>query len=77
MAPVTAAVKEKYQGRINFVTLDIRESDSKATAKRLGMDATPTYVFLNKDGKDVGRLVGAGQTVVDFDALLKKAGVAD
>lgn len=77
MAPVTAAVKEKYEGRINFVTLDIRDSNSKATAARLKMEATPTYVFLDKDGKEVGRLVGSGKTVPEFDALLKKAGVAE
>lgn len=81
MAPVTAAVKENYKDRITFTTLDVENTKERVNITKLWNDykvtGTPTYIILDAKGKEVGRIVGSGHTVAEFDALLKKAGVPE
>lgn len=62
IAPLFETLKEKYAGKANFVSVDV-DADAE-TAARYHVEAMPTFVFLDADGKEVNRLVGA-----DTDAL--------
>lgn len=57
ISPVFDSLKEKYDGAINFVRVDVDE-DSQI-AREFNIDAMPTFVFLDKNGKEIDRLVGA------------------
>jgi thioredoxin 1 len=57
MEPLFEQLKEKYAGKVNFVTIDVDKYPYDA--QRFGVDAMPTFVFLNADGDEVDRIVGA------------------
>lgn len=55
MAPIFSEAKEKYEGKIKFVKLDVDEENS--LAKKLGISAMPTFIIY-KDGGAVGQKTG-------------------
>ncbi len=57
MKPMFAEFEEIFDGFVNFVPVDIDEYTE--FAKSYKVEAVPTFVFLNKDGVEVNRLVGA------------------
>ena len=57
MKPVFEELKEVYDGHVNFVTVDIDENPG--LAGKYGVEAVPTFVFLDKNGKEKSRQVGA------------------
>jgi thioredoxin 1 len=54
MAPIVNGIKSEYP---DIVFKDINTSDDGDTAEKYGVASLPTLVF-EKDGKEVGRLVG-------------------
>ena len=56
-APIFHESEKKYEGKVSFVTVDIDEH--KALAEQFGIEAVPTIVLLDANGKEVRRLVGA------------------
>lgn len=73
MAPVTAAVQEKYKGQINFRIVDVsKDADAQRLWNQYKVEGTPTYVILDKTGKETARIIGSGKTVADFDRELEK-----
>ena len=62
IAPVFDALKEEYAGKVNFVSIDVDKYPHDA--RRFGVEAMPTFVFLDREGNEVERIVGA-----DPDAL--------
>lgn len=72
MKPVFAELEEAYDGMVNFVTIDIDEYPGFATS--FGVQAVPTFVFLNKEGKEVARKLGAmprGELEQEINNLMK------
>lgn len=65
MAPVAHGLAKRYQGRIDFLYLDIADARNADAAKRLGFKATPHFVFLRADGTPVEQIRG----VVPRDSL--------
>jgi thioredoxin 1 len=57
MDPIVEQLKEEYAGKVNFVSIDVDKYPYDA--QRFGVDAMPTFVFLNADGDEVDRVVGA------------------
>lgn len=57
ISPLFHQLEEKYSGKVNFVSVDV-DADSE-TAMKYAVEAMPTFVFLDADGKEVDRLVGA------------------
>ena len=58
MAPVLEQIAADYKGRVNVVHVNVDSSPD--TAGNLGIMSIPATLFF-KDGKEVGRLVGAGR----------------
>lgn len=57
IAPVFDVLKGEYGEKINFVSVDV-DADNE-TARRYGIEAMPTFVILDSEGKEIRRIVGA------------------
>ena len=54
-------LKTEYKEKVNFVTIDVANrylEDVTQTVKFYNIIATPTYIILDKNGKEVYRSVG-------------------
>jgi thioredoxin-like negative regulator of GroEL len=53
---VLARLAKEYEGKVDFTDYNIYEHTEKASTFRIS--ATPTLVFLDRNGNEVSRLVG-------------------
>lgn len=58
MQPVMKSIREKYPTQVNVVFHDVWTEAGAPYAKQYGIEAIPTQVFLDKDGKEYLRHVG-------------------
>jgi thioredoxin 1 len=58
MQPVMKSIKEKYAGQVNVVFHDVWTPEGKPFAQQYGIEAIPTQVFLDENGKEFSRHVG-------------------
>ncbi|MFC1781494.1 thioredoxin family protein [Planctomycetota bacterium] len=56
MAPVLEALKEKFEGKYDVITIDADKEP--ILAMRYGISAVPTQIFFDKTGKEVFRNAG-------------------
>lgn len=72
IAPVYEKLSNDYQGKLNFAKMDIDQHHTTPT--RLGVQAIPTLMIF-KEGKEIGRMVGANPTRLknDIDRILAQA----
>lgn len=73
MKPVVDGLKARYEGKVEFRILNV-ETDAAANnlANAMGVTAVPTFIFVNSDGVQAGRVVGSmpeAQLVKELDAL--------
>ena len=59
IAPVFENLKEQYAGKVNFTSVDVDQDVEMAS--KYNISAMPTFVFLDADGKEITRIVGADQ----------------
>jgi thioredoxin 1 len=57
LKPTIEALAEEYKGVIEITSIDVDQQ--KDLAQKFGVTAVPTLVFLDKDGKELSRIVGA------------------
>ena len=50
MAPVVHGLAKEYDGRIDFLYLDVSDPANAAAKARLGFASTPHFFFLRPDG---------------------------
>ncbi len=59
MKPVVDRLEQEYTGTVEFKVYDVDKSQEGAELMRsYGAQYVPTFVFLNSDGSEAGRLVG-------------------
>lgn len=58
MQPIMKSIKEKYTDQVNVVFYDVWTEPGAPFAKQYNIEAIPTQVFLDKDGKEYFRHVG-------------------
>lgn len=58
MQPIMKSINEKYGTQVNVVFHDVWTEAGAPFAKQYGIEAIPTQVFLDKDGKEYFRHVG-------------------
>lgn len=56
LKPIFAQLKAKYEGKLNFVS--INTDDYKNVAEAYNVSSIPTLLFISADGKELGRMVG-------------------
>jgi thioredoxin-like negative regulator of GroEL len=65
MAPVVHGLERQYEGRMDFVYLNIAEARNDSAKRALGFRATPHFFLLNARGEALGSMRG----VVPVDSL--------
>ena len=58
MQPVMKSIKEKYAGQVNVVFHDVWTEAGSPYAKQYNIEAIPTQVFLDENGKEFSRHLG-------------------
>ena len=58
MQPVMKAVEEKYGDQVKVVFHDVWTPEGKPFGTKYGIEAIPTQVFLDENGKEFSRHVG-------------------
>jgi thioredoxin 1 len=58
MQPVMKSINDKYGTQVNVVFHDVWTEAGAPFAKQYGIEAIPTQVFLDKDGKEFFRHIG-------------------
>ncbi len=53
-------LRQEYEGRVTFELINAdTDADAEALMQRFGVNAFPTFVFINSDGTVAGKLLGA------------------
>lgn len=58
MQPVMKSIKEKYVNQVNVVFYDVWTPEGKPFAEKYGIEAIPTQVFFDENGKEFSRHEG-------------------
>lgn len=59
MKPVVDRLEQEYEGTVEFRVYDVDTSDEgSALMRSYGARFVPTFVFVNTDGSEAGRLEG-------------------
>lgn len=69
LKPIFEEIEKEYSKDVNFKTIDVDENQQMAIQYQV--EAVPTIVFLNKEGKEVNRLVGL-QTKEAIVSIIKE-----
>jgi thiol-disulfide isomerase/thioredoxin len=56
MEPVLAQLEEEYGEEVDFLSYNVYEAREEADS--YGIRVTPTFVFLDAEGREVSRLTG-------------------
>ena len=72
MKPVMEKLRTNFKGKLEVFFVDVRKD--KDTARRFGVYAIPTQVFLDKSGKEFHRHIGF-YAYEEIEPVLKKTGL--
>ncbi len=73
MAPILEELEKEYKGKAAIIFIDVWQNEDEG--KRFGVQAIPTQIFYNKNGKEVSRHQGfmEKQAIIDqLEKLLKE-----
>lgn len=73
MRPVMARLSKEYAGKLEVIFIDVKKDT--ATARKYGVYAIPTQVFLDKGGKEFSRHLGFFSYEDIKSKVLKKMGL--
>jgi thioredoxin-like negative regulator of GroEL len=65
MAPVVHGLEKQYEGRIDFLYLNVAAAPNDSAMRALGFRSTPHFFFLRADGSPVE----AAQGVIPGDSV--------
>ena len=74
MQPVMRQVEQKYGGQVKILFYDVWTSAGRPYAEKYGIQAIPTQVFLDRNGKEYFRHIGYFP-FEEVEQVLKKGGV--
>jgi thioredoxin 1 len=74
MQPVMRQVEQKYGGQVKILFYDVWTSAGRPYAQKYGIQAIPTQVFLDRNGKEYFRHIGYFP-FEEVEQVLKKGGV--
>lgn len=69
MAPVFVELEDTYGDMINFVTVDVDENPE--LTGEFNIEAVPTFIFLDENGKETERITGVVDQAVLENAINK------
>jgi thioredoxin 1 len=74
MQVVMKSIEKKYGSQVNVVFHDVWTPEGKPFGKQYGIEAIPTQVFLDENGKEFSRHVGFFSEV-ELEKVLQTKGV--
>jgi thioredoxin 1 len=74
MQPIMRQVEQKYGGKVKILFYDVWTPSGRPYAQKYGIQAIPTQVFLDRNGKEYFRHIGYFP-FVEVEQILKKGGV--
>lgn len=74
MQPVMDSIRTQYAGKVEIIFYDVFTPEGRPYAEQYGIQAIPTQVFLDKDGKEFYRHTGFFPKE-EIDKLLKQLGL--
>jgi thioredoxin 1 len=74
MQPVMRQVEQKYGSRVRVIFYDVWTAAGRPYAQKYGIQAIPTQVFLDRNGKEYYRHIGYFP-FEELEQVLKKGGV--
>lgn len=73
MKPVVDRLKKQYEGKVEFRLINAdNDPQAQTLSAQYNITAVPTFVFLNMDGSEAGRVLGEvpeSQITQNLDAL--------
>ena len=74
MQPIMRQVEQKYGGKVKILFYDVWTPSGRPYAQKYGIQAIPTQVFLDRNGKEYFRHIGYFP-FEEVEQILKKGGV--
>jgi thioredoxin-like negative regulator of GroEL len=62
--PIVDGLEAEWEGQVRVARLNVMERENRALIARLGVRVVPTYVLLDRNGREIWRAVG----VINADA---------
>jgi thiol-disulfide isomerase/thioredoxin len=72
-SPMFHKAEHKYEGKLVFKSIDAEDPSNKALAQSFKLKGYPTIIFLDANGKYLGRIDGAPQSMQEFETEINKA----
>jgi thioredoxin 1 len=58
MRPLVSQLRSQYQDRVDFREIDREDPANAAMVAKYGVSAQPIFVFLDRQGNQVGKIIG-------------------
>ena len=62
--PTVSAMKELYSGEIDFITVNVKDSESMELIKKYNVRSTPTFIMFSSEGIEKTRFSGLARSKI-------------
>lgn len=62
--PTVTAMKDMYENKIKFITVNVKESKSMELVKKYNVRSTPTFIMFGSDGIEKTRFSGLARSKI-------------
>ena len=62
--PTVSAMKELYSGKIEFITVNVKDSESIELIKKYSVRSTPTFIMFSSEGIEKTRFSGLARSKI-------------
>ena len=62
--PTVSAMKELYSGEIEFITVNVKDSESMELIKKYNVRSTPTFIMFSSEGIEKTRFSGLARSKI-------------
>ena len=62
--PTVSTMKELYSGEIEFITVNVKDSESMELIKKYNVRSTPTFIMFSSDGIEKTRFSGLARSKI-------------
>lgn len=66
--PVVDGLERKLGSRVRFIKVNVTEDEGAAVASKFGVQAVPTFIILDGQGRIVYRKTGGSPDVAEIEA---------
>ena len=71
MKPIVDELRKEYKDQVEFRILDVDKPETEKESRKYGVTAIPLFIFIDKAGNQVDKVVGS-MTKSEFKTKLEK-----